>query len=157
MTHHLWRASGSLANHLNHGGVLGAVPLLIVQVCWLKVILSSYCQCLWVDVLLVNGRACIMFTGSLLDNMYTLIYTRCMACRLNNIMWQCTHDKCKYMTGKSLAKSGTVVKHQREGVVLKTTSNISGHLKSGAAPFYRSLVTSLHEPAYVLFYTIVTE
>ena len=40
------------------------------------------------------------------------------------------------------AKSG-VVKHQKKLVVLKTTSNVNGHFKSGFAPLYRSLVTSL--------------
>ena len=42
------------------------------------------------------------------------------------------------------SKSGAVVKHQRKFVVLKTTSNVKGLLKSGTAPLYRSLVTSLH-------------
>ena len=41
------------------------------------------------------------------------------------------------------AKSGVVIKHQRKFVDLKTTSNIKGHFKSGFAPLYRSLVTSL--------------
>ena len=41
------------------------------------------------------------------------------------------------------AKSGAVVKHQRKLVALKTTSNVKGHFKSGFAPLYRSLVTSL--------------
>ena len=41
------------------------------------------------------------------------------------------------------AKSDAVVKHQRELVVLKITSNVKGHFKSGIAPLYRSLVTSL--------------
>ena len=41
-------------------------------------------------------------------------------------------------------KSGAVVKHQRMFVVLKTTSNVKQHFKSGTAPLYRSLVTSLN-------------
>ena len=41
------------------------------------------------------------------------------------------------------SKSGTVVKHQRKAVVLKTTSNVNALFKSGAAPLYHSLVTSL--------------
>ena len=41
------------------------------------------------------------------------------------------------------AKSGAVVKHQRNLVVLKTTSNVKVHFKSSFAPLYRSLVTSL--------------
>ena len=43
------------------------------------------------------------------------------------------------------AKSGAVVKHQRKLVVLKTTSNVhvKAHFKSGFAPLYCSLVTSL--------------
>ena len=45
-------------------------------------------------------------------------------------------------------KSGAVVKHQRMFVVLKTTSNTKQLLKSGAAPLYRSLVTSLIYAAY---------
>ena len=36
-----------------------------------------------------------------------------------------------------------MVKHQRTLVVLKTTSNVKGLFKSGAAPLYHSLVTSL--------------
>ena len=41
------------------------------------------------------------------------------------------------------AKSGAVVKHQRKLVVLETTSNVKAHFKSGFAPLYCSLVTSL--------------
>ena len=41
------------------------------------------------------------------------------------------------------AKSGTVVEHQRMLVLLKTTSNVKELLKSGAAPLYHTLVTSL--------------
>ena len=40
------------------------------------------------------------------------------------------------------SKSGTVVKHQKTFVVLKTTSNVKWLFKSGAAPLYHSLVTS---------------
>ena len=47
-----------------------------------------------------------------------------------------------YTSGKS--KSGAVVKHQRLFVVLKTTSNVKRLFKSGTAPLYRSLVTSLY-------------
>ena len=36
-----------------------------------------------------------------------------------------------------------MVKHQRNFVVLKTTSNVKGLFKSATAPLYRSLVTSL--------------
>ena len=45
---------------------------------------------------------------------------------------------------RAKSKSGAVVKHQRVFVVLKTTSNAKQLFKSGAAPLYRSLVTSLH-------------
>ena len=48
-----------------------------------------------------------------------------------------------------------MVKHQREGVVLKTTSNTNGHFKSGAAPLYRSLVTSLTVYMLVLLYMYI--
>ena len=44
---------------------------------------------------------------------------------------------------RAKSKSGAVVKHQRVFVVLKTTSNVEGLFKSGAAPLYHSLVTSL--------------
>ena len=37
-----------------------------------------------------------------------------------------------------------MVEHQRTFVALKTTSNVKGHVKSGAAPHYRSLVISLY-------------
>ena len=48
------------------------------------------------------------------------------------------------------SKSGAVVKHQSTFVVLKTTSNVKGHFKSGTAPLYCSLVTSLtHQPCMV--------
>ena len=36
-----------------------------------------------------------------------------------------------------------MVKHQKVFVVLETTSNVKELVKSGAAPLYRSLVTSL--------------
>ena len=52
------------------------------------------------------------------------------------------HVQCRQVT-RGKAKSGAVVKHQRELVVLKTTSNVNGNFKSGFAPLYRSLVTSL--------------
>ena len=44
---------------------------------------------------------------------------------------------------RTKSKSGAVVKHQRMFVVLKTTSNVKQHFKSGAAQLYHSLVTSL--------------
>ena len=50
---------------------------------------------------------------------------------------------CSQVT-RTKSKSGAVVKHQRMFVVLKTTSNVKQHFKSGAAPLYHSLVTSLH-------------
>ena len=46
------------------------------------------------------------------------------------------------------SKSSTVVIHQREFVVLKTTSNVKWIFKSNAAPLYHSLVTSLIEVTY---------
>ena len=45
-----------------------------------------------------------------------------------------------------------MVKHQREFVVLKTTSNVKGLLKSGGAPIYRSLMTSLLSILYMDFF-----
>ena len=44
---------------------------------------------------------------------------------------------------RAKSKSGAVVKHQWMFMVLKTTSNTKQLFKSGAAPLYRSLVTSL--------------
>ena len=52
------------------------------------------------------------------------------------------HVHVRQVTGGK-AKSGAVVKHQRKDVVLKTTSNVNRNFKSGCAPLYRSLVTSL--------------
>ena len=52
------------------------------------------------------------------------------------------------------AKSGAVVKHQRKRVVLKTTSNVRDHFKSGFVPLYRSLVTSLYN-IYILYSILV--
>ena len=46
------------------------------------------------------------------------------------------------VTRKKL-KSGNMFKHHMILVVSKTISNITRHLKSGAAPLYHSLVTSL--------------
>ena len=43
------------------------------------------------------------------------------------------------------SKSGAVVKYQRMFVVLKSTSNVKQHFKTGAAPLYRSLVTSMQK------------
>ena len=53
-----------------------------------------------------------------------------------------TYIQCRQVT-RGKAKSGAVVKHQWKLVVLKTTSNVNGNFKSGFAPLYRSLVTSL--------------
>ena len=44
---------------------------------------------------------------------------------------------------RAKSKSDAVVKHQRVFVVLKTTSVVKQLFKSGAVPFYHSLVTSL--------------
>ena len=46
-------------------------------------------------------------------------------------------------------KSGNLFKHQRMFVVSKTTSNITRHLKSGAAPLYHSLMTSTDTYIYI--------
>ena len=45
---------------------------------------------------------------------------------------------------RTKSKSSAVVEHQRVLVVLKTTSIAKQLFKSGAAPLYRSLVTSLY-------------
>ena len=45
---------------------------------------------------------------------------------------------------RAKSKSGAMVKHQRVFVILKTTSNVESLFKSGAAPLYCSLVTSLN-------------
>ena len=50
---------------------------------------------------------------------------------------------CNRQVTRGKAKSCAIVKHQRKHVVLKTTSNVKGHFKSGFAPLYCSLVTSL--------------
>ena len=65
---------------------------------------------------------------------------------MSSYIHTCVHYR-QVTTAKS--KSGAVVKHQRVFVVLKTTSNAKWLFKSGAAPLYRSLVTSLH-------YTIIS-
>ena len=49
---------------------------------------------------------------------------------------------CREFTRRK-SKSDAVVKHQRTFVALKTTSNVKRLFKSGAAPLYCSLVTSL--------------
>ena len=46
---------------------------------------------------------------------------------------------------RTKSRSGAVVKYQRMFVVLKATSNVKQHFKSGATPLYCSLVTSLQE------------
>jgi hypothetical protein len=51
-------------------------------------------------------------------------------------------DKVRQVT-RAKSKNGAVVKHQRVFVVLKSTSIAKQLFKSGAAPLYRSLVTSL--------------
>ena len=50
---------------------------------------------------------------------------------------------------RAKSKSGAVVKHQRMFVVSKTTSNTKWLFKSGAAPLYHSLVTSLSVDMYM--------
>ena len=50
------------------------------------------------------------------------------------------------LSGKSLEqnlRSSAVTKHQRKFMVIKTTSNVKQCSRSGAAPLYCSLVTSL--------------
>jgi hypothetical protein len=57
---------------------------------------------------------------------------------------------CRQVT-RAKSKSGAVVKHQRVFMVLKTTSSANQLFKSGAAPLYRSLVTSLMYKKYTKF------
>ena len=54
---------------------------------------------------------------------------------------QCTYMYITRQVTRAKSKSGAVVKHQRMFVVLKTQKK--SLFKSGAAPLYHSLVTSL--------------
>ena len=62
---------------------------------------------------------------------------------------------CREVTRRK-SKSGAMIKHQRIFVVLKTTSNVRWVFKSGTAPLYRSLVTSLYQYMYMYCIRIPT-
>ena len=57
--------------------------------------------------------------------------------------WKPFHHNTIRQVTRGKAKRGAAVKQQKKLVVSKSTSNVNGHFKSGFAPLYRSLVTSL--------------